>query len=252
MPRGASGFTILRVMSRGQVRGAGDLRLRRTKRKPIDTRHEYVVTRRDLRRAYELRSQGHPDGAIAKALGISTPTYSKHRLRFETYFRTQARDRRLVNPVGRPRGSYKVDPETIDLGLVRDLVLLGMTEKRIARALGVTQDTFITYKRLYPELQQAVDNAKTMADARVIRALYERATGYEHRDTHFASYLGQITSEEYTKHYPPDVQAAIAWLVNSGNVDWKKEPEPRGSDNRGDILAALDRMNRDGEELPDA
>ena len=74
-------------------------------------------------------------------------------------------------------------------------------------------------------------------------SLFKRATGFIAKDTKFATHEGAITDrEEYDKHYPPDVTAAIFWLKNR-TKKWsdKKELEVSGVDT---LLARM----RAGEE----
>lgn len=48
--------------------------------------------------------------------------------------------------------------------------------------------------------------------ANVLKALYERATGYHHAENHVAVYEGDVIITPQIKRYPPDKAAAQEWL----------------------------------------
>lgn len=92
------------------------------------------------------------------------------------------------------------------------LALLGLTDKELARALGVGYNTLKIWKMKHPKFKAAIKNGKVPADAKVARALYQRATGYSHPDIHITVIHGEVIITPITKHYPPDTGAAIFWL----------------------------------------
>jgi len=106
------------------------------------------------------------------------------------------------------------------------LCLLGATDKELADFFDVNEDTIYEWKKEYPEFSEAIKGGKEEADATVASKLYHRAIGYEHTDTQFATYQGEITDQkEYTKHYPPDTVAAIFWLKNRQKAKWRDKQE---------------------------
>lgn len=102
------------------------------------------------------------------------------------------------------------------------LCLLGTTDKDMADFFEVTERTINNWKKEYPKFFQSMKKGKKVADAEVANKLYHKATGYEHTDTKFATYEGEITDTmEYIKHYAPDTTAAIFWLKNRQPDIWR-------------------------------
>ena len=115
------------------------------------------------------------------------------------------------------------------------LCLLGATDIELADFFDVEEKTINNWKKKHPEFLQSIKEGKDQADSRVAESLYNRALGYSHADTKFATYEGQITdSKEYTKHYPPDTTAAIFWLKNRQSSKWRDKTESNVTHNIGD------------------
>lgn len=122
------------------------------------------------------------------------------------------------------------------------LALLGATDKAMADFFGVSESTFSLWKTEYAELSEALKNGKDVADATVASKLYNRAIGYDHKETVTASFQGKITDAiEVVKHHPPDTTAAIFWLKNRQRGQWrdKQEVEHSGSVEQKVNFAAL-------------
>lgn len=102
-----------------------------------------------------------------------------------------------------PRPS-KLTPATAHTAEV--LARLGYTDKKLASALGVSRSTLSEWKRTDPEFSAKVKAAKSTADAAVINALFQRATGYEAPDG---------------THIPSHPTAAIFWLKCRQPSDWR-------------------------------
>ena len=60
-----------------------------------------------------------------------------------------------------------------------------------------------------------------LADANVAKRFYNRARGYEHPEDKIFLYEGSPVIVSTVKHYPPDTQAAIFWLMNRQPRLWK-------------------------------
>jgi transcriptional regulator with XRE-family HTH domain len=140
----------------------------------------------------------------------------------------------MADKVGRPT-KYKDDYAE----QAYKLCLLGSTDKDMADFFDVSESTLNLWKLEQKEFSESIKRGKSFADANVADRLYQRATGYEHQDTEFASYQGEITDEkQYIKHYPPDTAAAIFWLKNRQKDKWRDKLEQ-------DINLG----NKDGEPL---
>lgn len=109
------------------------------------------------------------------------------------------------HPGGRP-SKY----DSIDLELVRRLVLAGLTDEKIAGIIGVAESTYHLWKKAHPEFSEAQKDWKDEADACVERSLYHRACGWEDPD-------GKVV--------PPDTKAAIFWLKNRKRQEWRDKIE---------------------------
>lgn len=103
--------------------------------------------------------------------------------------------------------------------------LIGATDKDLAAAFDVSEQTINTWKKEHPEFLESLKKGKFHADARVGEKLFQRAIGYEHTATKFFTHEGAILSREYTEHYPPDTTAAIFWLKNRQPERWRDKPD---------------------------
>lgn len=117
----------------------------------------------------------------------------------------------------------KYKPEFNDQA--KKLCLLGATDDDLANFFGVTDTTIKTWKKKHKGFLASLKEAKIEADAKVVRSLYQRATGYDHIDTHFSNYEGEVTATEYMKHFIPDVTACIFWLKNRQPDKWRDVKE---------------------------
>lgn len=108
------------------------------------------------------------------------------------------------------------------------LALLGLTDKEMARFFCVTSSAWYRWMDQHPELKEAVQRGRIVADMAVAEAVYKKATGYSHDDVHIITDRVKEYDEdgklvrEYTrplavpivKHYPPDTACALFWLKN--------------------------------------
>lgn len=123
----------------------------------------------------------------------------------------------------------KYDP-LITPVLARALARDGHTDEEIAERLhppiGVA--TLNRWKSTYPELCEALKDAKAVVDAQVEESLLKRALGFTATETRL-----EAKSDEYgrplrggrviktTKEVPPDSTAAIFWLKNRKPDQWR-------------------------------
>ncbi|MGV8136475.1 MAG: hypothetical protein AB2L20_14800 [Mangrovibacterium sp.] len=130
------------------------------------------------------------------------------------------------NPEDKKRAGRKTafKPEFVELAY--NYSLLGATDIEMAGFFGVSEKTFNTWKKQYPEFLQSLKKGKVIADGEVASKLYHRALGYSHSATKFATADGKITDQvQYTEHYPPDTTAAIFWLKNRQPEKWRDRTE---------------------------
>jgi predicted transcriptional regulator len=136
------------------------------------------------------------------------------------------------------KSKYTEDMDTIALSMAR----LGATDKEIAEALGVTEQTLNNWKRDKEgndtSFFESLKKGKLFSDAEVADKLFQRATGYKWID-HQAikckhSYYDdrgkkvedeEVVIVEVPKEMPPDVTAQIFWLKNRSPVNWRDKQE---------------------------
>lgn len=117
---------------------------------------------------------------------------------------------------------------------VYKLCLLGATDKELANFFNVDEATINRWKNEYEEFCESIKRGKEIADANVASKLYQRAIGYKHEDTQFATYQGEITDQKtYIKHYAPDPTAAIFWLKNRQSAKWRDKQDIEHSGETG-------------------
>lgn len=107
----------------------------------------------------------------------------------------------------------------------KKLAAKGWTDAEMAEFFEVTEQTVNNWKIAHPDFFESLKDGKDVADDKVERSLFERATGYSHPDTHISNFQGAITVTEITKHYPPDTTAAIFWLKNRRPTRWRDKTE---------------------------
>lgn len=106
----------------------------------------------------------------------------------------------------------------------------------------------------HEQFGKALGEGKGVSDAKVIRSLYERATGYEYEEEKkIIEYdkdgnVKPVKIEKTKKHVPPDVTAQIFWLKNRQRDRWQDRPQDyvdQTSDNDAEVQIYLPDNGRD-------
>ena len=126
--------------------------------------------------------------------------------------------------MGRPT---KYKPEFIEQA--KKLCALGATDIELADFFEVEVRTLYRWKGEHPEFCQSLKVGKDVADDRVERSLFSRATGYEHDEVDIRVIGGDIVQTPVRKFYPPDTTAAIFWLKNRRGADWREKQDVQHS-----------------------
>jgi len=105
------------------------------------------------------------------------------------------------------------------------LTKLGATDKELAEAFEVSEQTINAWKQAKPDFLESIKKGKVIADAEVASKLFHRATGYEHPEDDIRVVDHSIVITPTIKHYPPDTTAAIFWLKNRRPDLWRDKVE---------------------------
>lgn len=110
------------------------------------------------------------------------------------------------------------------------MAAMGATNEEIAKAIGVTRRTLLRWANDHESFGKALAEGKAVSDAKVIRSLYQRATGYEYTEekkilAHGKDGNTKLVKVEITKKVvPPDVAAQCFWLKNRQRDRWSDRP----------------------------
>ena len=115
------------------------------------------------------------------------------------------------------------------LFLIQCMVRDGMSMDAIAKALGVTPQSFFVWRKKYKELRDACAKGKQLVDYQVENALLKAALGYK------TEVVKTITSalpnkdgnrsvkvERTVTETGPNVTACLAWLNNRKPEQWRR------------------------------
>lgn len=107
----------------------------------------------------------------------------------------------------------------------RKLALLGATDAEIADFYDVDVRTIYRWKNAHDAFCQALKAGKEQADARVERALFHRAVGYEQEEVKIFMPAGkdQPVYAKFIAKIAPDTTAAIFWLKNRQPEQWREK-----------------------------
>jgi transposase-like protein len=131
--------------------------------------------------------------------------------------RRQKRDRR-----GQPT---KYDPKFMPQ-FAKFMCQRGAIQSELAQAFSVSTRTLQNWINVHAELHDAIQVGVDTFNARVERALAERAIGFfvtikeEVRDEQ-----GKVIQPEQRQYYPPDTRAIIFFLKNRMRDKWRNVPE---------------------------
>jgi hypothetical protein len=105
---------------------------------------------------------------------------------------------------------------------VFEMALLGLTDTQMATIIGINQDTFNEWKKVYPSFSESLTQGKEDADGKVAKAMYKRALGLIIIEEALTK-DGQIV--QLRKELPPDTPAAKHWLANRQRKLWANNGE---------------------------
>ena len=114
----------------------------------------------------------------------------------------------------------------------------GLTDEDIAHNIGINVATIYDWKKKHPEISEALNINKAVADIIVENALFKKAVGCTVKETIKSTIKnpdGTVTetTTEKTRELPPDTTAGIFWLKNRKPKDWRDKQEVELSGNVG-------------------
>ena len=100
-----------------------------------------------------------------------------------------------------------------------------MTEKQIARKLGIAYSSWCLYKNDYSELSETIKKGRQSLVVELKSTLIERAKGFQYTEKKVIKEGGEVVREEiYTKSSLPDVAALNLLLKNYDAENWSNDP----------------------------
>lgn len=108
----------------------------------------------------------------------------------------------------------------------RKLCLLGATDVELADFFDVHIATLYRWKISHQSFCEALKAGKDVADDRVERSLYAKATGYTYDTVKIFNSDGSPLVVPYREHMAPDTTAGIFWLKNRRPQEWRdRQPD---------------------------
>ena len=131
-----------------------------------------------------------------------------------------------MSRAGRPSGYIS----ELHVPWAKSLARRGLTVKEIADEFGVAKSTLCKWVAENSELSDALNEGRSMADAKVENSLYRRAIGgftvTEKKTIVHAGADGTqkpARVEIVEKEIPPDTTACLFWLKNRMPLDWRDQ-----------------------------
>lgn len=126
------------------------------------------------------------------------------------------------------------------LDQVRAIAMQGIEEEEMSKLFDISPRQMGLWKSQYPAFKEALESGYTDADAAVLGALYQVATGYTHDEEKIFQWDGEVIRADTIKHYKPDVQAIKLWLTNRQREHWADRRETEHSGNKDSPIGIRD------------
>jgi hypothetical protein len=113
----------------------------------------------------------------------------------------------------------------------------------MAKVLNINRATLDRWRKRYPELKEASDSGKEVADDVIVGSLYARAKGSITTDKKTITNADMsVRVEETVKEIPPDTTACIFWLKNRRPAEWrdKQQTEITGAEGKSIEITLVD------------
>jgi len=113
----------------------------------------------------------------------------------------------------------------------REMAKQGLVDKDIAYNFGIHATTMVRLKREHPELEQAINEGRRVANQKVESALFKRAVGFQAeevttkiiklQDDDGNEVQREVEVTKKTKQVAPDTGACMCWLKNRDPQNWR-------------------------------
>jgi len=134
----------------------------------------------------------------------------------------------------------------------------GATDDELAEKFGVNRSTIYRWKLEHEDFCNAVKTGKEIADERVERSLYQRATGYNVTEQQAIKVkVGQFEESvevvDVEKHITASDTAAIFWLKNRRKDVWRDKHDVTLTGTDGGPIEYIQRrvIDPDGDSASD-
>lgn len=139
------------------------------------------------------------------------------------------------------------------LDLIRGWRGKGKTIKEVIASMGIDPRTFRSWRKKYPEFNEAIEVGRDVAVSRVEQSLFKRACGYDYIEQVYELVEGEMMLvREYHRHMPPDVKAALSFLYNRDCKNWRAIQPPAEETKYleaiENVLVAMKEVAETGEE----
>lgn len=146
-------------------------------------------------------------------------------------------------------GKYWEWIEKENLIKLKSWAMDGLTDKEIAKKIGIAESTFYEWKNKFSEFSEAIKKGKDVYDAEAEQNLHKVGQGYyvEEVETYITETNGVQTKriKKTKKWVPPNVTALIFWLKNRKPDVWMdrkaKEIEVKNDGNLQKYFELLDK-----------
>lgn len=107
----------------------------------------------------------------------------------------------------------------------------GVPEKTMCERLNISVSVWEKYKKIHPELKEALKKGQKTCVEMLRGALIKRALGYDAQIVKTITGVNPNTGKEetrtesYNKHIPPDVTAINLALKNFDKENWAQDPQ---------------------------
>jgi hypothetical protein len=200
----------------------------------------------DLDKYYSLWRDGKSQSEIKKALAYSDGRWKDAQAYFLHYCRRRNRDDFRE---GMTNGGYKhlvLSPERKNEFL--QLMAGGLTYEKVANIMDIPLPTIMdVWFKEDPVFKTQVDNVQNLMTARVVRALYKKATGnkYITRSTARTKGKGEkgevdtVTVTKTEKVIEPDFASIKFWLINNDPEHYSETGQKGKGGDIGSILGGI-------------